>query len=93
MAEVERMTVIFPEPMAARIREAVAQGDYTSTSEVVRDAVRLWSEKRESRELDLEILRKAFDEGKASGIGGEWNMDEIIREAGIVLSDKTGSNG
>jgi len=43
MANIERMTIVVPEPMAAKIRAAVAAGDYASTSEVVRDAMRLWS--------------------------------------------------
>ena len=46
MANIERMTVVFPEPMAATIRAAVEAGDYATTSEAVRDAVRLWTDKR-----------------------------------------------
>lgn len=41
VAQIERMTVVFPEPMVAQIRAAVAAGEYASTSEAVRDAVRL----------------------------------------------------
>lgn len=93
MAEIERMTVVFPVPMATRIRDAVAQGDYATTSEVVRDAVRLWSEQRLNREQDLEMLRRAFDQGKASGVAGEWDMDEIIREAGIDLAGEQNIRG
>ncbi|WP_244936494.1 ribbon-helix-helix domain-containing protein [Methylobacterium currus] len=49
MAHIERLTVVFPEPMAAQIRAAVEAGDYASTSEAVRDAVRLWSDRRQMR--------------------------------------------
>jgi antitoxin ParD1/3/4 len=67
MANIERMTVVFPEPMADQLRAAVEAGEYASTSEAVRDAVRLWSGRRRMMAQDLEQLRRAWDEGKASG--------------------------
>lgn len=81
MANIERMTVVLTEPMAARLRAAVDAGDYASTSEAVRDAVRLWDERRQKRERQLERLGKAWDEGKASGPAGPLDMAEIIAEA------------
>lgn len=81
MAEIERITVTFPEPMAAEIRAAVEAGEYATTSEAVRDAVRLWSGRRGMREREIEMLRRAWDEGLASGDAGELNMADIIREA------------
>ncbi len=81
MAQIERMTVVFPEPMAATLRAAVEAGDYATTSEAVRDAVRLWTEKRAHRERDTEILRRAWDAGKASGVAGALDMSAIAREA------------
>jgi antitoxin ParD1/3/4 len=81
MSDIERMTVVVPGPMAARIRAAVATGDYASTSEVVRDAMRLWSERREFRREELETLRNAWDAGKASGLAGPLDMPSIIAEA------------
>lgn len=91
MANIERMTVVFPEPMAERIRAAVAAGEYASTSEAVRDAVRLWSGRREMRELEVERLRRAWDEGKASGEGETYDMKEILREA--KAAKNIGRNG
>jgi antitoxin ParD1/3/4 len=81
MSKIERMTVVVPEPMAAKIRAAVASGDYASTSEVVRDAMRLWSDRREFRREELAMLRNAWDGGKASGIAGPLDMTSIIDEA------------
>lgn len=81
MANIERMTVVVPELMAAKIRAAVATGDYASTSEVVRDAMRLWSDRREFRRGELEALRSAWDAGKASGVAGPLDMKSIISEA------------
>jgi len=81
MSNVERMTIVFPEPMATKIRAAVAAGEYASTSEVVREAVRLWSGQRRLREEEIEALRRAWDEGKASGSAGALDMAALIREA------------
>lgn len=81
MSNIERMTVVVPEPMAAKIRAAVASGDYASTSEVVRDAMRLWSDRREFRHEELAALRNAWDAGKASGLAGPLDMKSIIGEA------------
>src|ERR1700756_2851144 len=40
MPDIERLTVTLPSDMAAVIKGAVADGDYASTSEVVREALR-----------------------------------------------------
>lgn len=90
MANIERMTVVFPESMAAIIREAVEAGEYATTSEVVRDAVRQWTDKRGQRQRDIEMMRRAWDAGKASGMAGELDMKAIIKEAesDLVLEAK-----
>lgn len=41
-AAIERMTITMPAEMAATLRQTVAGGDYASTSEVVREALREW---------------------------------------------------
>lgn len=81
MAQIERMTVVFPEPMAAQIRAAVEAGEYASTSEAVRDAVRLWSDRRQMRARDIELLQQAWDAGKASGSAGEVDFKALRQEA------------
>ena len=40
LSTVERLTVTMPTDMAALIKQAVAGGDYASTSEVIREAMR-----------------------------------------------------
>ncbi len=59
------------------IDEQVKSGRYGSTSEVVREALRLLEE----RETRLEALRQALIEGEESGSAGPLDMEEIIREA------------
>jgi len=42
MADIERLSIALPAPMAAIVRRAVEDGEYASASEVIRDALRLW---------------------------------------------------
>jgi antitoxin ParD1/3/4 len=81
MSKIERMTVVFPEPMAEQIRAAVDAGEYESTSEVVRDAVRLWNGRRELRAHERDALRQAWIAGKSSGISGRYDMSQLLKEA------------
>jgi antitoxin ParD1/3/4 len=75
------MTVVVPEPMAETIHAAIAAGEYASASDVVRDAMRVWNERRAFRAEELRVLRDAWDRGKASGVAGPLDMKSIIAEA------------
>ncbi len=81
MPKIERMTVAFPGPVAAQIRAVVDAGEYATVSEVVRDAMRLWSMRQERRQSEIERLRQAWDEGKASGIAGPWDLESFLTMA------------
>jgi antitoxin ParD1/3/4 len=80
MAEIERVTIALPEQMAAAVRAAVEAGEYTSTSEVIRDALRLWEARRELCARDAELLRRRWDSGKASGLAGEVDVPALVAE-------------
>ena len=80
MAEIERLSIALPAPMADAVRRAVEAGEYASTSEVIRDALRLWESRRHLRERDLEVLRQRWDEGKASGRAGPLDIKRVIAE-------------
>lgn len=80
MADIERITIALPEPMAASVRAAVEAGEYASTSEVLRDALRLWEARRELRARDVEELRLRWKAGKASGLAGEIKMSDLIAD-------------
>ena len=81
MAEIERMTIALPSPMADRVREAVDAGEYASASEVLRDALRLWEQRRDLRSRDVEILRQRWDEAKTSGPATTFDIDRVIHRA------------
>jgi antitoxin ParD1/3/4 len=82
------MTVAFPEPLAGQLREAVEAGEYASTSEAVLDAVRVWGGRRALRQREIEMLRRAWDEGKASGSAGPLKIADMIAEAKAELALK-----
>ncbi len=88
MAKIERLSIAVPEPMAASIRKAVDGGEYASTSEVIRDALRLWETRRELRERDIEILRERWAEGQASGRLGTIDMKTLIAQERQNLADR-----
>jgi antitoxin ParD1/3/4 len=85
MAEIERLSIALPVPMAKAVRNAVENGEYASASEVVRDALRLWEARRQWREHELEILRQRWDEGKASGRAGPLDVKRLIAEERTAL--------
>lgn len=80
MADTERLSIALPAPMADAVRRAVEDGEYASTSEVIRDALRLWELRRHMRERDLELLRRHWDDGKASGRAGPLDIQGLITE-------------
>ena len=67
MSKVEKLSVALTPDMTAMLREAVESGDYASTSEVVRDALREWKLRRGLREREVKELRRLWDEGLESG--------------------------
>ena len=81
MATVEKVSIALTHDMAALVRQAVETGDYASSSEVVRDALRDWKTKRETEAQQREALRRLWQEGLASGEGRFSGMDELIAEA------------
>jgi putative addiction module antidote protein, CC2985 family len=67
MSNIEKISVALPHDMVEAIREAVDSGDYATTSEVIRDAVRDWRLKRRVEAMDMEELRRLVQEGVDSG--------------------------
>lgn len=76
MAHVEKLSVALTPDMAAEVRAAVADGDYGSVSEVVRDAQRDWRLRRKLEAIETEELRRLVREGIDSGPG--LDADEVF---------------
>ena len=77
MSKLERITVTMPEEMAAKMRAAVDSGEYATTSEIVREALRDWNELQERRQAKLERFRALIKEGEESE---SLNGETVLRE-------------
>ena len=93
MAEIERLSVALPTPMAKSVREAVENGEYASTSEVIRDALRLWESRRQLRERDVQVLRQRWDQGKGSGRAGRLDLKRVLAEEQAAFKDRSRRRG
>jgi antitoxin ParD1/3/4 len=81
MANVEKLSIALTPEMAGLVRRAVESGEYASTSEVVREALREWKQRRTLRQQDIEELRRLWEEGLASGPGRFEDVESIKAEA------------
>src|SRR6202167_2582745 len=94
MAEIERMTITMPAEMAAVVKQAVATGDYASTSEVVRAALRDWKLKRALQIEELAALKSDIDKGLADTAAGrvkDFDAGSIIARGRKLLADRSPS--
>ena len=73
--------IALPTPMADSMRAAVDSGEYATTSEVIRDALRLWVSRRELRAREIAGLKVAWDQGKASGKPRPLDVQSIVTAA------------
>jgi len=81
MPNVEKISIALTSEMAATVRDAVDSGEYVSTSEVVREALRGWKLRDSLLWEEIERLRKSWKEGIDSGPGRFANIDAIKAEA------------
>ena len=88
MAQIERLSIALPMPIVDSVRKAVEAGEYASVSEVMRDALHLWDARRELHQRDIELLRQRWDEGKASGIAGPFDIERVIAKGKAPSSDR-----
>lgn len=89
MAELERLTITMPGELAAVVKAAVAEGNYASTSEVVREALRDWKIKRAIQHEEITALKADIDKGLADVAAGrlrEFNADRIIERGRKLLA-------
>ena len=87
MPSAERMTITMPSDMAENLRLTVAGGEYASTSEVVREALRDWTRNRDTERRELETLRDAIKAGLDSGPG--IPADEVFAELRVRYANKS----
>ena len=83
MSSVDKISIALPSEMVALLRQAVETGEYASSSEVVRDALRDWTQKRHLRRQGIEELRQVWQqaiEDRTPGIPVEDVLDRLERK-------------
>jgi antitoxin ParD1/3/4 len=91
MPEIERLTITLPSEMAAIVKGAVEGGDYASSSEVVREALRDWKMKRSLQLQELSALKTDIDKGLtdlAEGRVKDFDAARIIERGRKLLADR-----
>lgn len=81
MPDIEKVSIALTGEQVARLKAAVDSGEYATTSEAIREALREWQWKRELRTEEIARLRRLWDEGVASGRGVEVDMKELRQRA------------
>lgn len=93
MATVEKISIALPPEMVTIVRQAVETGEYASSSEVVRDALRDWTQKRSLRQQGIEELRQVWRQAladKTPGVSAEDILDRLEQKY-KTLADAAGS--
>jgi antitoxin ParD1/3/4 len=91
MPDIQKVSVALTGEQVAVLKGAVETGEYATTSEAIREALRDWQWKRELRGEELKLLREGWREGKASGPGAPLDLGEMREEARRRLKKSTGN--
>lgn len=80
---VEKISIALPPEMATLVRQAVETGEYASSSEVIRDALRDWNHKRRLREQGVDELRHVWQQARDDprpAVAAEEVLDRLERK-------------
>jgi antitoxin ParD1/3/4 len=81
MSRDSKISVVLTPELEAAVNHAVESGEYASSSEVVREALSNWKERRSFIRYERELVREQWAEGVASGPGRFESMAAIKSEA------------
>jgi len=81
MSNVEKISIALTPEMAALVRDAVKSGEYASSSEIIREALRDWKYKRLLQSQNLDEIHRLWQEGINSGAGKYADIEAIKLEA------------
>ena len=93
MPNVEKISIALPPEMVAIVRQAVETGEYATSSEVVRDALRDWTQKRSLRQQGIEGLRQLWRQALEDPTPGA-SVDDVLNRLERkyqALADTSGS--
>jgi antitoxin ParD1/3/4 len=88
--DIRKVSVALTGEQIAALEAAVEAGEYATTGEIVREALRDWQFKRELRQKHVERLRRLWDEGKASGPAEPLDWERTLAEARARLKEVAG---
>ncbi len=63
----EKISITLPPDMLASIKDKVQSGVYGSTSEVIREAMRLWQRNEEEYQARIALIQKRLEQSANSG--------------------------
>ncbi|NOV30188.1 type II toxin-antitoxin system ParD family antitoxin [Methylomonas sp. ZR1] len=89
MANVEKISIALTPEMATIVRQCVESGEYASSSELIREALRDWKTKRLLQQSELQELKSLWQTGIDSGSGTFTDMDAVKMEARKRLASST----
>jgi antitoxin ParD1/3/4 len=81
MSPVAKISVALTPEMAALVSQAVESGEYATSSEVIREALREWKQRRSLLPHERERMQVLWAEGIASGPGRFETIAAIKAEA------------
>jgi antitoxin ParD1/3/4 len=87
LPDIRKVSVALTGEQLAALKAAVETGEYATTSEIVREAIRDWQFKRELRQEDIRRLRQLWDDGKASGPAEPFDVERTLAAAKARLKE------
>jgi antitoxin ParD1/3/4 len=79
MPDIQKVSVALTGEQVSALKAAVDSGEYATTSEIVREAIRDWQQKRVLRRDEIDRLRHLWTEGKASGSPRPIDFEAVKR--------------
>lgn len=81
MHDMRKVSIDLTGEQLAALEAAVDAGEYATTGEIIREAVRDWQVYRDLRQEDVRRLRKLWEEGKASGPAEPLDIEKTLATA------------
>lgn len=96
MPGIEKISIALPAEMLTQVHDAVDAGEYASTSEVMRDALREWTLRRATKKQGIAELRKLWAEAvkeKQPGVSADAVLDRLERKYAVKTGKKRAKHG
>lgn len=84
------MNISLPAEMVAFVEQEATEGGYASSSEVVREALRLFRHERALEQERLAILRREIDRGLDQAAAGRVSKRSVMEIADSVAKEHFG---